>query len=93
MNIYDFHSWLRQRDRQQHDHVPVADKVVPLIAQAGHAGMTRGEIGKAIGDDVDRDALDDLLAGLVEFGLLKVEKQNGIQLFRFLGRFDFTNPG
>jgi hypothetical protein len=93
VNIHDFHSWLHQRDRRQHDHVPAADKVVPLIAHAGHAGMTRGEINKAVGDDLDRDALDDLLAGLVEFGLLAVTRENGLLVFRAAGNFPSRLPG
>jgi len=93
VNVYDFHSWLHQRDRQRHDHLPVADKVLPLIAQAGQAGMTRGEIGKAVGDDLDRDALDDLLAGLVEFGLLAVTRENGLLLFRAAGNFPSRRSG
>ncbi len=92
MNVYDFHSWVRQRERRQREHVPAADLVVPLVAQAGRHGMSRGEIGKAVGASLDRDALDDLLAGLVEFGLLSIERQNGMQIFRSLGRSDFTTP-
>jgi len=90
MDIYSFHSWLHQRDREQHDHIPEADKVVPLIAQAGQRGMSRSEIGKVI--DLDRDDLDALLAGLVEFGLVSVTKHSGFQVFRFLGSINFTNP-
>lgn len=73
--------------------MPAADKVVPLIAQAGHAGITRGEIGKAVGDDLDRDALDNLLAGLVEFGLLAVTRENGLLVFRAGGTFPSRLPG
>lgn len=93
MNVYDFHSWLHHRDRQHHGHVPTADLVVPLVAQAGEAGMTRADIGKAIGDDLDRDALDDLLAGLVEFGLLTVTRENGLLVFRAAGNFPHRLPG
>jgi hypothetical protein len=92
VNIHDFQSWLHQRDRQNHDHIPVADKVLPLIAQAGQAGLTRGEIGKLVGDSFDRDALDDLLAGLVEFGLLTVARENGLFVFRASGNFPRRLP-
>lgn len=85
MNVYDFHTWLHQRDRQRREHIPAADLVVPLVAQAGQDGMTRGEIAKAVGDDLDRDALDDLLAGLVEFGLLTATRENGLLVFRAAG--------
>lgn len=87
MNAVDFASWVQRRDRESREHVPVADKVLPLVAQAGQAGMTRGEIGKAVGDDLDRDALDDLLAGLVESGLLTVARENGLLVFRAAGKF------
>lgn len=93
VNVCDFHSWVHQRDRQQHGHAPVADKVLPLIAQAGRRGMTRGEVGKAVGDDLDRDALDGLLAGLVEFGLLAVTRENGLLVFRAGGKFPSRLPG
>jgi len=85
VNIQDFQSWLHQRDRQRRDHVPVADLIVPLVSQAGPAGMTRGEIGAGIDADLDHDAVDDLLAGLVEFGLLTVTKENGLLVFRAAG--------
>ena len=91
MDVHSFHSWLQQRDREQHDHIPAADKVVPLVAQAGQRGMSRSEIGKVI--DLERDDLDRLLAGLVQFGLLRVTRLNGFQVFHFLGSIDFTNPG
>ena len=91
MDIYTFNSWVQSRDRERHDHIPAADKVLPLIAQAGQRGMSRSEIGKVI--ELDRDDLDALLAGLVQFGLLRVTRLNGFQVFHFLGRIDFTNPG
>jgi hypothetical protein len=92
VNIHDFHSWLHRRDRQRQNHVPAADLVVPLVAQAEEAGMTRADIGKAVGDDLDRDALDDLLAGLVEFGLLAVTSENGLLVFRAAGNFPSRLP-
>jgi hypothetical protein len=93
MNAVDFASWVKRRDRERREHVPVADRVSPLVAQAGQPGMTRSEIGKALGDDLDSDALDDLLAGLVEFGLLAVTKENGLLVFRATGKFPGGLPG
>jgi hypothetical protein len=92
MNVVDFQSWVQRRDRQRREHVPVADKILPLIVQAGQAGMTRGEIGKAIGDSLDHDAVDDLLAGLVEFGLLAVTRQNNLVVFQAAGNFPSRSP-
>jgi putative heme iron utilization protein len=87
MNAVDFASWVKRRDRERREHVPVADLLVPLVAKAGDAGITRGEIGKAVGSDLDRDALDALLAGLVEFGLLTMTRQKGLLVFRAAGNF------
>jgi hypothetical protein len=90
MNVVDFHSWLQQRNRKRRDHVPTADFVMPVIAAAGRQGMTRSQIGNAI--QLDRSILDDLLAALVELGLLTVSKQNGFQVFYNSGRSNFTKP-
>ncbi len=53
--------------------MPEADKVVPLVAGAGANGITRRELGHAV--RLDRDVLDEMLAGLVRFGLLSVSKE------------------
>lgn len=62
---YSFRTWERRR-RQQ----PQADMILPMIAAAGVYGMTRKQLGHAV--DLDRDVLDQLLAGFVQFGLLTV---------------------
>jgi hypothetical protein len=87
VDIYSFQAWLNQRDRERREHVPAADKVVPLIARAGQAGMVRADIGKAVGDGLDPHALDNLLASLVEFGLLTVRRETGLLVFRASGTF------
>jgi hypothetical protein len=79
MDSLSFRSWAHHRQGLD-ELMPQADKVVPLVAQAGPRGMTRAEVGGVI--DLDRDALDALLAGLVRFGLLSVTWENGIQVFR-----------
>jgi hypothetical protein len=68
-----FAVWVNNR------HVPLADRVVPMVASAGRRGMTRAEIGKAI--DLERATLDALLAGLVEAGQLIVHDHNGFRVF------------
>jgi hypothetical protein len=93
VDIYSFQSWLHQRERESREHVPAADLIVPLIAQAGRAGMARAEIGKAVGDDLANDALDDLLAGLVEAGLLAVTRENGLLVFRAAGSLQSRMAG
>lgn len=80
MNVPSFTTWLRRRDGQPEELVPQADRLVPLVAQAGMRGLTRGQIGNAI--DLAPDVLDGLLAGLVEAGLLTVSLVNGIRVYR-----------
>jgi len=60
--------------------MPQADLIVPLVAGAGHQGMTRSDIGSAI--DLEPDVLDELLAGLVRFGLLNVAWEDRGQVYR-----------
>lgn len=62
---YSFTSWERRRRHL----APEADRVLPMIATAGMAGMSRKQIGNAV--DLDRDVLTQLLDGLVGIGLLK----------------------
>lgn len=66
---HSFTSWVRHRHGMD-DVTPEADKIVPLVAAAGTAGMNRKQIGNAI--ELDRDALDGLLGGMVGIGLLVV---------------------
>jgi len=68
-------TWRRDRET-----IPLADQIVPLVAQAGPQGITRGEIGHAVG--LDREVLDQLLDGLVRFGLLVVTDLNGVRVYR-----------
>ena len=68
-----FNSWIKRRD-----HRPQADQIVPMVAQTGTRGMSRGQIGGAI--DLDRDVLDALLDGLVRFGLLTVRLEDGVRV-------------
>ena len=65
-----FRSWLRRRQSSLNDLMPAADKIVPLVARAGMTGVTRQQLGHAL--DLERDTLDELLAGLVRLGMLTV---------------------
>ena len=76
MPIQSFAGWLDRRDHA----VPIADQIVPLIAQAGPQGISRGHLGRLL--DMERDALDELLDGLVRFGLLRMTVENGVRVFR-----------
>ena len=72
---YSFTSWERKRHL-----TPEADRILPLVAAAGSSGMTRHQLGNAV--DLDRDTLDQLLAGLAGIGLLTVAWQNGVPIYR-----------
>ena len=64
--------------------VPEADRILPLISQAGPRGISRGEIGRA--SKLDRDALDSFLDGLVRVGVIQVTLEGGIRVFRAVAR-------
>ena len=76
---HSFESWVRHRHGMD-DVTPEADKIVPLVAAAGASGMSRRQLGNAI--KLDRDVLDELLAGMVRSGLLTVTWENGVPVFR-----------
>ena len=80
MNAPDFSAWVRQRDDQRRRHVPDADRVVPLIAQAGATGMTRTQLGHAL--SLEPAALDALLDGLVQAGMISRAGEAGNLVFR-----------
>ena len=73
---HSFKSWLDRRRRGP----PEADKIVPLVAAAGAPGMNRKQLGSAI--LLDRDVLDDLLAGMVRLNVLTQGWEDGIPVFR-----------
>jgi hypothetical protein len=68
-----FKSWERRRHL-----APEADRILPFIAAAG--ALSRQQLGHAL--DLDRDVLDQLLAGLVSFGLLTVTRGPGGPVYR-----------
>ncbi len=55
---YSFTSWERKRHL-----TPEAERVFPLVAAAGMAGMNRKQLGNAV--YLDHETLDQLLASLV----------------------------
>ena len=55
-------------ERRRRDKRPEPERILPLVAAAGMAGMTRKQIGHAV--DIERDVPDELLAGMVGVGLL-----------------------
>lgn len=71
-----FTSWERRRR-----HIaPEPERIVPLLKAAGTVGMTRKQVGAAV--DLDRDVLDELLAGLVSAGLLAQAREEGGLVYR-----------
>jgi len=62
MPLPPFSDWLQQREIKPLE----ADRLIPLIANAGSRGISRGEIGAAI--KLDREVLDEFLDGLVRVG-------------------------
>jgi hypothetical protein len=73
--ISSFKSWERRRHL-----APEADRILPLVAAAGTAGMNRFQLGNAV--DLNRETLDQLLAGLVGIGLLTVAWVRGVPVYR-----------
>lgn len=64
---YSFRAWEQTRRLQ-----PQADVILPMIKASGLYGMSRRQLGHAL--DLDRDVLDELLAGLVGVGLLMLSR-------------------
>ena len=76
MSLPPFSSWIQKQQIK----TPEADRILPLIAQAGPQGISRGELGKAI--KLDRQVLDEFLDGLVRIGVVQMTNQNGIKTYR-----------
>ncbi len=60
--------------------VPEADRLILMISASGSTGMDRKQIGAAT--RLDRDLVDELLAGLVSAGQLVLAWQNGSPVYR-----------
>ena len=86
---YSFTSFERRRRLQR----PKADMILPLIATSGLTGMTMKQIGSAV--DLDRDVLDELLAGMVDLGLLTLVLRDGVPVYRAVGEIgsEASPPG
>lgn len=76
MSLPPFSSWIQKQQIKQ----PEADRILPLISQAGPRGISRGEIGRA--SKLDREVLDEFLDGLVRIGVVQVTDTNGIRTYR-----------
>ena len=74
--ISSFTSWERRRRHL----APEAERILPLVAAAGTVGMNRFQLGNAV--DLNRETLDQLIAGLVGIGLLTVAWERGVPVYR-----------
>ena len=74
--ISSFKTWEKQRRHL----APEADRILPLVVAAGTVGMNRRQLGNAL--DLDRDIVDQLLAGLVGIGMLTVAWEGGVPVYR-----------
>jgi hypothetical protein len=80
MDAPSFVSWVDQRKNRPDKHISQADKIVPLLQQAGPAGMTRRQLGGAI--DLSPELVDALLAALLGVGQIKIVYNNGVPIYR-----------
>lgn len=75
MPLNSLTSWRHKREL-----LPHADRLLPLVAQRGALGISRGELGRLV--DLHRDTLDELLDGFVRAGLLTLTVVNGVRVYR-----------
>lgn len=68
MTPISFVDFLHRRSQRSSPMMPEADKIVPLVTQAGPAGMTRKQLGGAV--RLQWHILDNLLQALISAGLL-----------------------
>lgn len=73
---FSFKTW---ENRRRHL-LPDTERLLPLVQNAGAVGMTRQQIGNAV--DLDRDVLDQLLAGMAGMGLLTVSTDSQGPVYR-----------
>lgn len=72
---YSFSHWLRRRHLR-----PEADNILPLLMAAGGEGISRKALGSVI--DVEPSTLDGLLATMAGMGLLTVNIEDGVPVYR-----------
>ncbi len=72
---YAFSHWLHQR-HLRHD----GDNIQPLVMAAGAEGISRKALGSVIG--LEPSTLDGLLAAMVDMGMLAVNIEKGIAVYR-----------
>ncbi len=80
MKLTSFLSWLYRKENRPDRHIAQADKLMPLLQQAGPGGMTRRQLGSAV--DLDPNILDELLAALVSSGIVSLDQVGGGPRYR-----------
>lgn len=80
MDPPSFLSWLYRKENRPDRHITQADKIVPLLQQAGPGGMTRRQLGGTV--DLAADILDDLLTALVRSGMVTLDQVGGVPHYR-----------
>ena len=80
MHLPPFRSWAEERHRRLDSHISQADKVVPLLQQAGPAGMSRRQLAGAI--DLPPSLVDALLSALLDTGQIRVADVGGVHIYR-----------
>jgi hypothetical protein len=72
---YTFTHWLRQR-HLRHD----GDNIIPLVMAAGSEGISRKALGSVI--SLDPATLDGILAAMAELGMLTINIEGGVPVYR-----------
>ena len=80
MHTPSFRSWVEQRHIRPDSHISQSNKIVPLLQQAGPAGMTRRRLGGAI--DLPPTLVDALLTALLDTGQIRIDVAGGIRTYR-----------
>ena len=75
-----FVPWRHKHHPRLDSHISQSDKIVPLLQQAGAAGMTRRQLAGAI--DLPPSLVDGLLAALLDTGQIRIDVVGGIRTYR-----------
>jgi hypothetical protein len=79
MQYPTFAGWLRGHQSRP-VRVPEATRLLQLVAAAGPAGVSRGQLGGAL--HLPREVLDQLLDALVQAGQLRRAAEGGLDVYQ-----------
>lgn len=80
MDPISFLSWVSRKENRPDRYISQSDKIVPLLQQAGPAGMTRRQLSSAV--DLPPDLLDQLLSALIGTGLVSLDHIGSVPRYR-----------